>query len=382
LTRVAPNTVIVILPRERELDDFAADVASFGIQPTPSQPVAEPGQRIIPAILPAWPSLPRELSIADPILGSRLRIVRGFEANSSPPVVIATINALLQPVPSRKERVVASRLVKVGEDLDLDDMAAWLVERGFERVTALEVPGEFSIHGGIIDIFPPDSSDPVRVELFGDEIESIRLFDVESQRKVASVSEIAITVLSPSDLKHDDDDPVASVSPLVTNGEHVLDAMPANAWVVFIEMEEMIREGRQYLDRLADPKGLFSVESTMQRCAARPHVNLAPLVAGSYGKQTIATPACSVPNRDRPVRPSQKINLPHRRLARHSSGFYEASRTPLRRTLPFCPPNRNPSHLLRPSHPYRRSIRFISVCGCVWVTSAGVSALSARRSLS
>ncbi|MDB5344477.1 MAG: mfd [Schlesneria sp.] len=294
LTRVAPNTVVVILPRERELDDFAADVATFGIQPTPSQPVAEPGQRIIPAILPAWPSLPRELSIADPILGSRLRIVRGFEANSSPPVVISTIQALLQPVPSHSERVVASRLVKVGEDLDLDDMAAWLVERGFERVTALEVPGEFSIHGGIIDIFPPDSSDPVRVELFGDEIESIRLFDVESQRKVASVSEIAITVLSPSDLKHDDDDPVAAVSPLVINGEHVLDAMPANAWVVFIEMEEMIREGRQYLDRLADPKGLFSVESTMQRCAARPHMNLAPLVAGSYGKQTIHLQMASI----------------------------------------------------------------------------------------
>ncbi len=294
LTQVAPNTVVVILPRERELDDFAADVASFGIQPAPSQPVVEPGQRIIPAILPAWPSLPRELSIADPILGSRLRIVRGFEADSSPPVVIATIQALLQPVPSRKERVVASRLVKVGEDLDLDDMAAWLVERGFERVTALEVPGEFSIHGGIIDIFPPDSSDPVRVELFGDEIESIRLFDVESQRKVASVTEIAITVLSPSDLKHDDDDPVASVSPLVANGEHVLDAMPANAWVVFIEMEEMIREGRQYLDRLADPKGLFSVESTMQRCAARPHMNLAPLVAGSYGKQTIHLQTASI----------------------------------------------------------------------------------------
>jgi transcription-repair coupling factor len=294
LTRVAPKTVVVILPRERELDDFAADVASFGIQPSPSQPASEPGQRIIPAILPAWPSLPRELSIADPILGSRLRIVRGFEADSSPPVVIATINALLQPVPSRSERIVASRLVKVGEDLDLDDMAAWLVAKGFERVTALEVPGEFSIHGGIIDIFPPDSSDPVRVELFGDEIESIRLFDVESQRKIASVTEIAITVLSPSDLKHDEDDPVASVSPLVTNGEHVLDAMPANAWVVFIEMEEMIREGRQYLDRLADPKGLFSVESTMQRCAARPHVNLAPLVAGSYGKQTIHLQTASI----------------------------------------------------------------------------------------
>eukprot|EP00456_Euglypha_rotunda_P031509 TRINITY_DN244_c0_g1_i1.p1 TRINITY_DN244_c0_g1~~TRINITY_DN244_c0_g1_i1.p1 ORF type:complete len:1188 (-),score=321.50 TRINITY_DN244_c0_g1_i1:2622-6185(-) len=285
LSRIAPTTVVVVLPRERELDDFAADVASFGMSSSP--PVTNGEQRVVPTILPAWPSLPRELSISDPILGGRLRVVRGFESETPPRVVIATIQSLLQPVPSRSERIVASRLLKVGDDLDLDDMAAWLVERGFERVTALEVSGEFSIHGGIIDIYPPDSSDPVRVELFGDEIESIRLFNVETQRKVASVNEIAITILSPSDVKHDDDDADrAVVSPLVTSGEHVLDAMPANTWVVFIEMEEVIREGRQYLDRLADPKGLFSVESTMQRCAAGAHLNLAPLVAGSYGKKT------------------------------------------------------------------------------------------------
>lgn len=283
LSHVAPGPVVAILPRERELDDFAADVASFGIAgAAPAD--GESGERRFPAILPSWPSLPRELSISDPILGSRLRVVRGFESGASSSVVIATIQGLLQPVPTRSQRVVASRMLKVGEDLDLDDMAAWLVERGFERVTALEVPGEFSIHGGIIDIYPPDSSDPVRVELFGDEIESIRLFDVDSQRKVASLTEVAITVLSPSDLKTEDESQRAEVSPLVAEGEHVFDSLPANAWVVLVEMEEVIREGRQYLERLSDPKGLFSVESTMERCASRPHMNLAPLVAGGYGK--------------------------------------------------------------------------------------------------
>jgi transcription-repair coupling factor len=288
LTSVAPGSVVVVLPRERELDDFAADVASFGIRRGETAGAAdERDGKLLPSILPAWPTLPHELNIADPILGSRLRIVRGFESDAPPRVVVSTIQSLLQPVPNRAERVVAARLLKVGAELDLDDLIAWLIGRGFTRVTALEVPGEFSIHGGIVDIFPPDSSDPVRIELFGDEIESIRLFDVASQRKVRSLEEVAITVLSPNTTeplvppkaggegtRHDG-------SPL-DSGVHVLDALHSDAWVVFIEMEDVVREGKQYLDRLADPKGLFSVESTMQRCASRPHLNVAPLVAGSY----------------------------------------------------------------------------------------------------
>lgn len=285
LSLVAPNHVVVVLPRERELDEFAADVASFGFGPEKSGVSTE---RPLPVILPSWPSLPRELSISDPILGSRLRVVRGFESANPPPVVVTTITALLQPVPNRGERTVASRLIKVGFDLDLDEIAEWLVARGFERVTAVEVPGEFCIHGGIVDIYPPDSSDPVRIELFGDEVESIRLFDVESQRKVATVEEIAITVLSPADTGRADEAELAPaenqfISPLVASGDHVLDSLHEGAWIVLVEMEEVIREGRQYLERLADPKGLFSVESTMERCARRPHINLAPLVSGSYG---------------------------------------------------------------------------------------------------
>jgi transcription-repair coupling factor (superfamily II helicase) len=287
LTEVAPSSVVVVLPRERELDEFVADITSFGIAtPGLSQPSAESGERRSPAVFPAWPSLPRELNIADPILGNRLRIVRGFESQSPPRVVVSTMTALLQPVPSRSERRVASRRLKVGEDLDLDDIAAWLVGRGFERVTALEVPGEFCVHGGIVDIFPPDSSDPVRIELFGDEIESIRLFDVQSQRKIALVDEFEITVLTPSEVRTDTEGERLpadhALSPLIASGEHVLDLLPENAWIVLVEMEEVIREGKQYLERLAESRGLFSVESTMQRCAARPYVHLAPLVAGRY----------------------------------------------------------------------------------------------------
>ncbi|MBC8117129.1 MAG: transcription-repair coupling factor, partial [Candidatus Saccharimonas sp.] len=290
LTQKAPSTIVVVLPRERELDEFAADVASFGVSHS-----GRTGEDR-PLVLPSWPSLPSELSITDPILGSRLRVLRAFESETPPSVVVTTISALLQPVPSRVERAVASRVLKVGDELDLEELTRWLTSRGFERVTAIEVPGEFTIHGGIVDVFPPDSSDPIRLELFGDEIESIRLFDVETQRKVRDLDEATITILSRVvdsrglvvDGQKEQSEGGSSLtlnpqpSTLNFSGEHILDSVPPGAWVVLFELDEIVREGKQYLDRLADRKGLFSVESTLERCSQRGWLNLAPIVAGSY----------------------------------------------------------------------------------------------------
>ena len=58
----------------------------------------------------------------------------------------------------------------------MEELAGWLVENRFQNTTAVELPGEFSVRGGILDIFAPDWYDPVRLELFGDEIESIPPF--------------------------------------------------------------------------------------------------------------------------------------------------------------------------------------------------------------
>ncbi len=302
LAQAAGGCVVVVLPRERELDEVVADIASFGIG------LDEGGRAAKPLVLPSWPSLPSELRITDPILGSRLRVVRAFESDAPPRVVVTTIAALIQPVPSRAERAVSSRSLKVGDEVDLDELTRWLITRGFERVTAIELPGEFTIHGGIVDVFPPDSADPIRLELFGDEIESIRLFDVETQRKVRDLDEATITILSSgveggreveggglrvegqkeevaftSALPlHPQPSTLNPSSPLNLSGEHILDSLPAAARVVLFELDEIVREGKSYLDRLADPKGLFSVESTLERCSRRGWLNVAPIVAGSY----------------------------------------------------------------------------------------------------
>ena len=290
LSQQAPGSLIVVLPHEKDVDGFITDAAAFGTEPQ---------------CFPAWAAVPHELSIADPILGSRLRILRAFESESPPRLVVTTIHALLQPVPSREARTVASRAIRTGDELELNDFSAWLVEHGFERVTAIELPGEFSIHGGIIDIFSPDAVDPVRIELFGDEIESIRLFDVETQRKVKDLTEITVSIVTqqPGNIDHDpseesgarkrgkplesrDQSSVAGLAAAPTLDSHALDSVPSNSWIVLLDLTEIVNEGKRFLDRMADPRGLFSIESTLERCTKRPYVVMAPLLADS------AAPTC------------------------------------------------------------------------------------------
>ena len=308
LNQRAPSSIIVVLPREREVDEFAADVRSFGISCGSESKSSETSPSNALHLLSSWPSLPSELSITDPVLGNRLKLLRAFESTTPPRIVITTISALMQPVPTQSERAVASRILKVGGELNLDELTAWLASRGFERVTAIESPGEFTVHGGIVDLFPPDSAYPIRLELFGDEIESIRLFEVESQRKVRDLDEATITILSlqtpppafkdkrtlPGEPRNDEfriNSPRSAqqshrstahrTSSLLHSGEHILDALPADAWVVLVEREEVLQEGKRYWDRLADRTGLFTVESTLERVSRNGCLNLSSVVGES-----------------------------------------------------------------------------------------------------
>ena len=134
---------------------------------------------------------------------------------------------------------------------------------------------------------------PFAWNFFGDEVESIRLFEVESQRKLKDLEEIDITVVSPvpeetsggEESEQAADAGTASTSEGSSTRLHLnasaIDSLPDDAWIVFVQLEEIVSEGKRYLDRLADPRGLFSVESTLERCTRRPFVTIAPLLANS-----------------------------------------------------------------------------------------------------
>lgn len=106
-------------------------------------------------------------------------------------LVVCSLRALLQTTLSPEQLKRSRFQLKVGELVDRDTIVELLAEEGYSRVGMVERRGEFSLRGGILDVFPL-TGDPVRLELFGDEIESIRVFDRDSQRSVMSVNSVEI----------------------------------------------------------------------------------------------------------------------------------------------------------------------------------------------
>lgn len=272
LAAESPSTLLVVTPRIADVDDFALDVSGF---------LGE-----APLIFPAWETLPQEHDAADVVFGGRLRVLQMLNSEPPPKMVIASLPALLQPVPSRDERAAGSKTLAAGDELDHEEFLAWLVQRGFRRVPAIEVPGEFSVHGGILDIFPPDVPDPIRIEFFGDEIDSLRSFDAETQRKVEELQQITLTcVAAPVDSTDGDgsENPATVGGVASAEGESFFDSLPADSWVALTELQELVDEGRQYLDRLNEPRGMFSVESVLARCNDVPCVTLGSIAAETGG---------------------------------------------------------------------------------------------------
>ena len=143
-----------------------------------------PGIEIVP--FPAWDCLPYDrVSPNREVVSERidaLSRLADLETPDRPLVVVTTVNAILQRVPSRETLRGASRRFGTGSRLDLDELGDFFARNGFERVGTVREPGEYAVRGGIVDIFPPGEENPLRIDLFGDEIEAIRTFDPVSQR--------------------------------------------------------------------------------------------------------------------------------------------------------------------------------------------------------
>ena len=92
-------------------------------------------------------------------------------------VVCTSIEAMFDKIISKKKFKDMIRLIKLGQDLDLDNLLEFFILAGYERVAMVEAIGQFSLRGGIVDFFPANSKNPIRVELFDREVDSIRSFD-------------------------------------------------------------------------------------------------------------------------------------------------------------------------------------------------------------
>ncbi|MBP8294402.1 MAG: hypothetical protein KAX65_16610, partial [Caldilineaceae bacterium] len=123
----------------------------------------------------------------------RLTALAALQARGgTPPLVITSARALMQKTLPARELRLALRSIKVGSPLRLEQLTVAWVQNGYHPVEIVEEPGAFARRGGLVDIWPPNLPLPVRIDLFGDEVESLRVFDPASQRTLHQVQSIEI----------------------------------------------------------------------------------------------------------------------------------------------------------------------------------------------
>lgn len=129
---------------------------------------------------------------------ARLRVAQELTGppERRPRILVATLASLLDPIPSPEHLSDDYLHLSVGNTLDTDDLLDRLVTTGYTRVPLAESPGEVSLRGDIFDLFPFAAELPVRVELFDEEIESIRTFDPETQRSIEPLKQTALLITS------------------------------------------------------------------------------------------------------------------------------------------------------------------------------------------
>jgi transcription-repair coupling factor (superfamily II helicase) len=152
--------------------------------------------RLEPQLLPALDVLPlQNLSPHAEICEQRAFGLWSLATQRVPITILPVASALLRIEPAEFYRQLALKL-RVGDELPLEEVISHLESIGYQRREPVEMVGEYSVRGGILDVFSPESPRPVRIDLFGDQVESIRRFDVESQRSVLKIEDCTLLPLT------------------------------------------------------------------------------------------------------------------------------------------------------------------------------------------
>ncbi len=146
-------------------------------------------------LFPANELIAAELSIASPELRTqRIETLNYLSGRPKEGIIIAPISGIKKLLPPTEVWAESQLVFKVGDDIEIDKVLSRLVAIGYTRTDMVTAPGEFSLRGGIMDIYPLTEDNPLRIELFDTEVDSIRTFSVEDQRSLKKVKE---AILSP-----------------------------------------------------------------------------------------------------------------------------------------------------------------------------------------
>ncbi len=184
LGRLSGRTVLFVTTHLDDADEVIDDLELFSSRSV--------------QLFPAWEASLREDHVSQEITAERVNICTLL---SKPPsdrsvsvdFIVAPIMALLQPVPTRDALTAGKLTCRRGDDMPPEQLIEWLVDAEFENVEQVDQPGQFARRGGIVDVFPMGSTQAVRLEFFGDEIDSIRRFNLDTQRSSDQLDHVDIT---------------------------------------------------------------------------------------------------------------------------------------------------------------------------------------------
>jgi transcription-repair coupling factor (superfamily II helicase) len=228
-------------------------------------------------LFPAWESLPGSGGGSAEIEAERLRLCSLLSRDRSPLpgskaiLLVAPIQALMQPVPSRKTLARHTLHLAVGSnggdaDHSPDALLAWAIDHGFERLELVESPGDVARRGEILDLFPPGETHPVRIEFHDETIESIRRFDVSTQRSIETLSAMDVSVMPRNDWLRRE--PITDL----------FDYLPPDALIVLDGPSEIHEMGRTIQRRLSETESPgavgFDIADVLRRADDFPQLHL------------------------------------------------------------------------------------------------------------
>jgi transcription-repair coupling factor (superfamily II helicase) len=226
--------LLVVASSTKQAEQFIEDLRFFA------------GDQELPILFfPPYNILPfKFLSYHNETAGHRIRVLYQLLEEIAPAVVVTTVGALLQKLVPRHEISRYAELVIAGEEIERDYLVSKLISGGYVKTAIVEEPGDFSIRGGIIDIFSPLYPDPLRIEFYGDFVESLRFFSASSQRQLKSIHEAVILPAKE-----------------VILDKQLLPTIISSIRVLANELDVPVTHTRKVIDQLRNDEALSGIES-------------------------------------------------------------------------------------------------------------------------
>ncbi|MGD1278781.1 MAG: transcription-repair coupling factor [Tepidisphaeraceae bacterium] len=238
--------MLLICGHVDEAEDLADDVELFA--------------RRRPEVLPALELAASLGRASEEQVSNRLRLLaRLAGGDQGPDILVAPVQALMQSAPSRRQLDQLLLNLRPGQSLEAEKLIVWLSEHGYNRLDQVEVPGDFAVRGGIIDIYLSGAFESageqvglsVRVDFLGDQIESIRRFDLDSLGSGQKLPSVLV-----SDIR--------GALPEASESTSFFSYLPPQAIVVFWAPLEIAEQARSYLQRLPDERGIYPLGALLR----------------------------------------------------------------------------------------------------------------------